>query len=49
MIYHQKLQNELKDIAGNIDTAELQKNISSLSSLDTSGLQNALNNFGGFG
>ena len=44
-----KAQTDLKDIAGNIDTAELQKNISSLSSLDTSGLQNALNNFGGFG
>ena len=44
-----KAQTDLKDIAGNIDTAELQKNISELSSLDTSGLQNALNNFGGFG
>lgn len=44
-----KAQTELKDIAGDIDTGELQKNIQSLSSLDTSGLQNALSNFGGFG
>ena len=40
------LQNQLKDIAGNIDTGAISDQ---LSSIDTSGLQNALNNFGGFG
>ena len=40
------LQNELKDIAGNIDTDAISDQ---LSSVDTSGLSNALNNFGGFG
>ena len=36
----------LKDIAGNIDTGAISDQ---LSSIDTSGLSNALNNFGGFG
>ena len=40
------LQNQLKDIAGNIDTDAISDQ---LSSIDTSGLSNALNNFGGFG
>ena len=40
------LQNQLKDIAGNIDTDEIS---GQLSSIDTSGLSNALSNFGGFG
>ena len=40
------LQNQLKDIAGNIDTDAISNQ---LSSIDTSGLSNALNNFGGFG
>ncbi len=40
------LQNQLKDIAGNIDTGAISDQ---LSSIDTSGLSNALGNFGGFG
>jgi len=40
------LQNQLNDIAGNIDTDAISDQ---LSSIDTSGLSNALNNFGGFG
>lgn len=40
------LQNQLKDISGNIDTEAISNQ---LSSIDTSGLSNALNNFGGFG
>ena len=40
------LQNQLKDIAGNIDPDAISDQ---LSSIDTSGLSNALNNFGGFG
>ena len=40
------LQNQLKDIAGNIDTDAISDQ---LSSIDTSGLSNALGNFGGFG
>ena len=40
------LQNQLKDIAGNIDTDAISDQ---LSSIDTSGLSNALSNFGGFG
>ena len=40
------LQNQLNDIAGNIDTDAISDQ---LSSVDTSGLSNALNNFGGFG
>ena len=40
------LQNQLKDISGNIDTDAISDQ---LSSIDTSGLSNALNNFGGFG
>ena len=40
------LQNQLKDISGNIDTDAI---FDQLSSIDTSGLSNALNNFGGFG
>ena len=40
------LQNQLKDIAGNIDTDAISNQ---LSSIDTSGLSNALSNFGGFG
>ena len=40
------LQNQLKDISGNIDTDAISDK---LSSIDTSGLSNALNNFGGFG
>ena len=40
------LQNQLKDIAGNIDTDAIS---GQLSSIDTSGLSNALSNFGGFG
>ena len=39
-------QNQLKDISGNIDTDAISDQ---LSSIDTSGLSNALNNFGGFG
>ena len=35
-----------KDIAGNIDTDAISDQ---LSSIDTSGLSNALGNFGGFG
>ena len=41
-----ELQNQLNDIAGNIDTDAISDQ---LSSIDTSGLSNALNNFGGFG
>ena len=41
-----KAQTDLKDIAGNIDTDAISDQ---LSSIDTSGLSNALNNFGGFG
>ena len=40
------LQNQLKDISGNIDTDAISDQ---LSSIDTSGLSNALGNFGGFG
>ena len=40
------LQNQLKDIAGNIDTDAISDQ---LCSIDTSGLSNALSNFGGFG
>ena len=40
------LQNQLNDIAGNIDTDAISDQ---LNSIDTSGLSNALNNFGGFG
>ena len=40
------LQNQLKDISGNIDTDAISDQ---LSSIDTSGLSNALNNFGGLG
>ena len=40
------LQNQLKDIAGNIDTDAISDQ---LSSIDTRGLSNALSNFGGFG
>ena len=40
------LQNQLKDISGYIDTDAISDQ---LSSIDTSGLSNALNNFGGFG
>ena len=40
------LQNQLQDIAGNIDTDAISDQ---LSSIDTSGLSNALGNFGGFG
>ena len=40
------LQNQLKDISGNIDTDAISDQ---LSSIDTSGLSNALSNFGGFG
>ena len=40
------LQNQLKDISGNIDTDAISNQ---LSSIDTSGLSNALSNFGGFG
>ena len=43
----------LKDIAGNIDTGALSEQLGGvteqLSSIDTSGLSNALGNFGGFG
>ena len=41
-----ELQNQLNDIAGNIDTDAISDQ---LSSIDTSGLSNALNNFAGFG
>ena len=41
-----ELQNQLNDIVGNIDTDAISDQ---LSSIDTSGLSNALNNFGGFG
>ena len=40
------LKDNMKDIAGNIDTDAISNQ---LSSIDTSGLSNALNNFGGFG
>ena len=43
----------MKDIAGNIDTGALSEQLGGvtdqLSSIDTSGLSNALGNFGGFG
>ena len=43
----------MKDIAGNIDTDAISGQLSGvtdqLSSIDTSGLSNALSNFGGFG
>ena len=40
------LKDKMKDIAGNIDTDAISNQ---LSSIDTSGLSNALGNFGGFG
>ena len=40
------LKDKMKDIAGNIDTGAISDQ---LSSIDTSGLSNALSNFGGFG
>lgn len=47
------LKDKMKDIAGNIDTDALSNQLSGvtdqLSSIDTSGLSNALGNFGGFG
>ena len=47
------LKDKMKDIAGNIDTDAISGQLSGvtdqLSSIDTSGLSNALNNFGGFG
>jgi len=47
------LKDKMKDIAGNIDTGALSDQLSGvtdqLSSIDTSGLSNALGNFGGFG
>ena len=47
------LKDKMKDIAGNIDTDAISKQLSGvtdqLSSIDTSGLSNALGNFGGFG
>lgn len=47
------LKDKMKDIAGNIDTDALSGQLSGvtdqLSSIDTSGLSNALGNFGGFG
>ena len=39
------LQNQVKDIAGNIDTGALQSGLQDA----TGGLQSALGNFGGFG
>ena len=47
------LKDKMKDIAGNIDTDAISGQLSGvtdqLSSIDTSGLSNALGNFGGFG
>ena len=47
------LKDKMKDIAGNIDTDAISEQLSGvtdqLSSIDTSGLSNALGNFGGFG
>ena len=47
------LKDKMKDIAGNIDTDALSGQLSGvtdqLSSIDTSGLSNALGNFGGLG
>ena len=47
------LKDKMKDIAGNIDTGALTEQLGGvtdqLSSIDTSGLSNALINFGGFG
>ena len=47
------LKDKMKDIAGNIDTGAISDQLSGvtdqLSSIDTSGLSNALGNFGGFG
>jgi len=47
------LKDQMKDIAGNIDTDAISGQLSGvtdqLSSIDTSGLSNALSNFGGFG
>ncbi len=47
------LKDKMKDIAGNIDTDAISGQLSGvtdqLSSIDTSGLSNALSNFGGFG
>ena len=47
------LKDTMKDIAGNIDTDAISGQLSGvtdqLSSIDTSGLSNALGNFGGFG
>ena len=40
------LKDQMKDIAGNIDTDAISNQ---LNSIDTSGLSNALGNFGGFG
>ena len=40
------LKDKMKDISGNINTAAISDQ---LSSIDTSGLSNALGNFGGFG
>ena len=46
------LKDKMKDIAGNIDTDAISGQLSGvtdqLSSIDTSGLSNALSNFGGF-
>ena len=47
------LKDKMKDISGNIDTDAISGQLSGvtdqLSSIDTSGLSNALGNFGGFG
>tara|TARA_B100000945_G_scaffold76923_1_gene59341 strand:- start:124 stop:843 length:720 start_codon:yes stop_codon:yes gene_type:complete len=47
------LKDKMKDISGNIDTGAISDQLSGvtdqLSSIDTSGLSNALGNFGGFG
>ena len=47
------IKDKMSDIAGNIDTGALSEQLGGvtdqLSSIDTSGLSNALGNFGGFG
>lgn len=47
------IKDKMSDIAGNIDTGALTEQLGGvtdqLSSIDTSGLSNALGNFGGFG
>ena len=47
------IKDKMSDIAGNIDTGALTEQLGGvtdqLSSIDTSGLSNALSNFGGFG